>query len=177
MNILTFNEYINEQLWSKGIERSKTNKKRIGDLSEFDKYIKNIYWVDLNHPDILFAEIDFDEGLSINDILNLTLPNNIKDMDYDIYKWITHNCKKSYINSKEEHLNFSKYECYKCEDNGEYTCFNIDFTQDYFLNFNDTSKTDDISYNTLLSDKPHKCRRTGDRLNSKNFTIKLIKYK
>ena len=89
---------INEGLWSKGIERSRSGEKRTEDITPFDKYIPQINWVDLGHPDILFAELDFsvltennDDLLSINDIKQIikTLPKDISIMTSDHYNWLT----------------------------------------------------------------------------------------
>ena len=83
-------EYIKtyEGLWAKGIERSKTGEERLGDVTDFDRYIKTINWVDMGHPKYLFAEMDFEErGLSINEVEEITkkLPKGVEIMNSDMY--------------------------------------------------------------------------------------------
>lgn len=102
--ILKFEEYINESLWKKGIERSKSGKTRLEDLSELEKYTRDIEWVDMGHPDVLYAKIDFppttnrldDEKclLTVEQIVSLipNLPEGVSIMDRKQIDWLKLNC-------------------------------------------------------------------------------------
>ena len=82
-----FKEYIEEGLWSKGIDRSKSGEKRLGDITDFDKYVPTIKWVDMGHPEYLFAEYDFEKrGMTANEIEHLKLPEGVSMMSSDVFK-------------------------------------------------------------------------------------------
>ena len=75
-----FNEFIEEGFLSKTISRSKSGEKRLGDITEFDKYLKTVEWVDIGHPKYLFAKYDCEKYFDVKDIENIIneLPKNIK---------------------------------------------------------------------------------------------------
>lgn len=92
MMVKKFDEYINE-LWSKGLNRSKSNETRLGDIDEFNNYVKNINWVDLGHRDYLFAEYDYSEPLTPFEIEEhqKKLPKGVYLLGIDISNWISDN--------------------------------------------------------------------------------------
>ena len=101
--VLKFEEYINEGLWSSGMKRAENNEKREEDASDLKVYFKNIEWVDLGHPDILFAKSDFpdepqdqEDLLSTNDIDEFIkeLPDDVNILSYRELKWL---CTKTSI--------------------------------------------------------------------------------
>ena len=68
---------INEGFWKDGIKRAKSNEKRIEDITEFDKYIETIEWVDMGDSEYLYAKFDYDEMFSMEDLSKLKLPEGI----------------------------------------------------------------------------------------------------
>ena len=107
MNILKFQEFINEQLWSKGVERSKSSKKRLQDKTIFDEYLKTIEWVDMGHDEYLFAKEDMPEILNLNQIKDFinTKPDNIHFMNKKLINFLNSSCEKFY----DRHENIEKY--------------------------------------------------------------------
>ena len=89
MKILKFEEYINERLFKKSIDRVKSGEKRTEDLTEIDYYINEIEWVDLGHPDYLFSA--HDKKFKIIDILDYKWDEKINYMDEKIHDWILDN--------------------------------------------------------------------------------------
>ena len=79
---------IEEGLWNKGLNRTKSGEKRLGDITELDKYIDSITWVDLGHNEYLFAKLESNELFTVEDIINMNFPKDIKFMDYDLFNWI-----------------------------------------------------------------------------------------
>ena len=55
--VLKFEEYINEGLWSKGIERSKSGEERLGD--KIDSNINSLEGIDIGLP-FLIADMDLE---------------------------------------------------------------------------------------------------------------------
>ena len=129
--IKKFNEWISEGLWAKGIERSKTGEKRMGDLTEFDRYIETIKWVDMGHPDYLFAEYDY-AGDEITGAVfkNLKFPKGISIMNSELYTWLLNNSKEKIVG-----LPGNKHYQRTSKTTNERVFCNIDFTVDYTCGF------------------------------------------
>lgn len=88
--------------WRTGIERGKTGEKRIEETTPFERYLKDIEWIDLGNPDVMYAMNDFpidyensnNDLLSINDIreLKLILPEDVAIITKANIKWLKDNC-------------------------------------------------------------------------------------
>lgn len=107
---------------SKTISRAKSGDKRIEDETPFDRYLKNVEWVDMGNRNILFAKHDFpldylrtDNKLSFNDIKEIleSLPDNISIISKSQIKWLRDNCKviKYKIPEKEDDILYSSICC------------------------------------------------------------------
>ena len=117
--ILKFEEFINEGLWSKGIERSKTGKAREGDIPEVIRQLKDIEWVDLGHKKYLFAKTSFpDEPKNLQELLSAYdigeilkfLPEDIDVLSNKEVRWLRDNTiinRYSYPDSNGRGLVFS----------------------------------------------------------------------
>ena len=92
--ILKFEEFINEGLWAKGIERSKTGEKRQESNSVIDIYLKNVEWVDLGHREYLFAKFDSDVKFTTEELLQIkqSLPSGIKMLTRSQHTWLKKKC-------------------------------------------------------------------------------------
>lgn len=91
--IKKFNEFIEEGFLSKTISRSKTNKLRAEDdtvVNRFLQYTKTIEWVDMGNSLVLFAKQDFDEPLSITNILDIIhqLPDGVENLTSGICTYL-----------------------------------------------------------------------------------------
>ena len=87
--IKKFNEFIEEGLWSKGLERAQTGNMRIENTNpQFQKYLENVKWVDMKNPDVLYSEFDFTEGMTLDEIRNLKLPDGVSIMDGTQFYWL-----------------------------------------------------------------------------------------
>ena len=172
--IKSFDEFISEGLWNKGLNRTKSGEKRIEDITEFDRYLSNdIEWVDINHPYMLFAKFDFDKPLSYNDISKIKLPTGIHIIDEELYEWIKVNCKN--IDGKT--INDNIFDVYKCKENGNETCFNMNGTS-YFLEFVDNYFSNLKSYKEILwNGSVAKNTLKENELDKLQFSIKLAKEK
>lgn len=127
--IKKFEEYIQEGLWSKGIERSKSGEIRKGDRTDFEKFIDTIEWVDIGHPDYLFSKFDFYEGILPDELFNLKLPNNIKYMDNQDLKWLKKNTSLTHKSLTLPEYDYCKVIEFKSDSESVY--FNINFEVDY----------------------------------------------
>ena len=128
--IKKFDEFVNEGLWAKGIERSKTGEKRKEDISKFDLYLKKVEWVDMGHPDVLFAKYDFpvkdiidseDDCFSFDDMAEIEkkLPRGISIMSKRQIEHLKRTCE---ITKNGKHTVSSKI---VCEHEGNTIEFNL----------------------------------------------------
>ena len=93
LQIPTWYKIIEEGFLSKTINRSKSDNFRIEDdtvVNRFLRYTKTIEWVDMGNSLVLFAKQDFDEPLSINNILDIIheLPNDIETLNSSISTYL-----------------------------------------------------------------------------------------
>ena len=88
---------VSEGFWKDSIRRSQSGEKRIEDLTEFDKYFKNIEWVDMGHNKVLFAKYDFNYGAkTADDLLSCaeidkiykSLPDDVEIMNASQLNWL-----------------------------------------------------------------------------------------
>lgn len=86
--------------WKSGINRAKTGEKRLENTTPFERYLKDIEWVDLGNPDVMYALNDFPlnenlDLLSINDIREIkdSLPEGFAIMTKSNVKWLKDNCE------------------------------------------------------------------------------------
>lgn len=120
---------INEGIWTKGVERSKNDEKRIGDKTPYDNYFKNIEWVDLEHPKYLFAKNDFPE-LSINQlkIFINCIPEGIEILDKNLLDYLNNTC----IVSKSDNSDIETYKSSNWKKKDE---IYFDSSKFYFISF------------------------------------------
>ena len=165
MKILTFEEYINERLFKKSIDRVKSGEKRTEELTEIDDYIKETEWVDLGHPDYLFSA--HDKEFKIIDILDYKWDEKINYMDEKIHDWILDNC--TFVDEDDE------FE-YKGENMKSVFFQNTVF--DYILGLKEISENK-LYFNIQSPDKKGSESVTidKDRFGSSTEYIKLIKRK
>lgn len=88
---------------AKTLNRSKSNKKRKEDMTDFISYLNNIKWVDLGHPDVLFAKVDFtndtqnkyEQLLTLDKIKDICdcLPPDISIMNKKQIEFLKRTCK------------------------------------------------------------------------------------
>ena len=177
MKIPTFEEYINERLFQKSIDRIKSGEKRQGDVDAIDVYLTDVEWVDLGHPDYLFAKED--KIFTFEDVINHKFTDDIQILNTDLHNWMCErkNCqftmgKKtavSVINSEKvfflnkpiitdivsRNLVFYIYKISQCSDD----------ENAYFVEY-DVCYTYGISRTVLTNDK-----------DDKTIFIKLVKKK
>ena len=126
---------MNEGLWSKGVNRSQTGEERIENTNpQFERYLQNIEWMDMGTKDKLYAKIDFSEGMSINQIKNLKLPEGVEIMsgvDFYMLKGLCDISKKSIYTPEVDVKVFSVTN----PRNKDKIYFNIDFELDYYTDF------------------------------------------
>ena len=86
-----FEEFISEGLWSKTLNRGRTGNLRKEDdtvVNRFLQYMKTIEWVDMGYSLVLFAKQDFNEPLSISNIVDIVkqLPDDISNINSIVYR-------------------------------------------------------------------------------------------
>ena len=134
--VLKFEEYINEGLWSSGMKRAETGEERLEDKSPFSDYLKTIKWVDMDHPDYLFAENDLEETLYLDELEEgiKKLPKDICIMDENVCtKLITWTFLKgdtSYKNKINDKVGIVRY---ICKETDEKIYFINEFNRTYYL--------------------------------------------
>lgn len=178
-----FEEFISEGFWKDGIKRAKSNTKRLEDKSEFDRYIETIEWVDMGHPNCLYAKYDFgtyddffkEEKFSLIEVLNIqkSLPEGITTMNIDELLEIKYNC---YLSSSHSNLCAATH---KKSDNEIYFAsvkeiyfLKIKPKEDYVFNEKDEK------VEVIEGIGPSKVIQTNDRNpNDKLYRIKLVKRK
>lgn len=87
-------------MWKSGIDRVKSGDKRLEEMTPFERYFKDIEWVDMGNPDVLYAlndfplnyENSFSELLSIDEINNIKLPDDVSIITKANIKWLKDNC-------------------------------------------------------------------------------------
>ena len=163
--VLKFEEYINEGLWSSGMKRAETNSKREEDVSEFERYLRDVEWVDLGHPDFLFAKKDFRPVLhdEIKLIDTELLPDNIGIITLEAYQEICKNCNTIKENNKYKYISDKTNEYIIFEDDASYFWENV-------LVFQNGAKVKVFD----LDDKTDKVKLCNKK---SYFRIKLIKKK
>lgn len=203
MVIKKFEEFVNE-LWSKGVERNLRGEKRLGDETDFEKYIKNIEWVDMGHPDVLFAKYDFPKSyedmdkdecmFSLNEVEQIakSLPNGVKILSGKQIDWLKRNCHIVCVGdkSKKSHMGI---ECIS-RANAEKIFFKI--VRRYLYNSTPHKyyhKTKKVEFESLVGfkvavssevgygEKPTPLGRKGGHMTNehdkKEYSIKLVKEK
>lgn len=197
-----FDEFISEGLWAKGVKRSQTGKRRGEDITEFDKYIKEIEWIDMGHPDVLYAMLDYplikkidneDVMLSIDDIKDIinNLPEDVSIMNRKQIEYLKKNTEIStdtkYEKKGDDHPN--KIICKN--EHGEilfnlYDPYSFMFSQTtYFLKFDNKYKKYEYEHVQKATmgalEKPTLLGRTTTgtefRPDKKHYLIKLVKQK
>lgn len=180
--VLKFEDYINEGLINKTLKRVRTGGSRIEDKMiipgspEFTEYFYNIEWVDLGHPDYLFAKDDYVNGISFNDFENLILPEDVEIINSDLVDWLTFNCDifKDYIDS-----DFKTCVIRLISDNK--SC--IDFYQTplnkylYVIDKPRTTQMLVVSIYHYINSMICKLNKYTHDLNSKKIVLKLVKHK
>ena len=204
--IKKFEEYINEGLWSSGMKRAETGEVRLGDKTFFDNYLKDVEWVDMGHPDVLFAKYDYpieveritDSELvlsvnMINDIIKPNLPKDVSIMNRKQIEFIKRTCSIKGDEKYKKHA--SKNHSNKLiatNENGDVIYFNLfnkfAFTTNrtyYYMGYKKAGssiKYPQIQIATLeLGGKPTPLGRTCWSyeldMNKKIYFIKLVKLK
>lgn len=90
-------------LLNKTLKRVRTGDTQIENKTPFDFYLSNVEWVDLGHPDVLFARYDYPlnyrtsdfEMLSLDDIRDIQqkLSQDIFIMNKQHIKWLKDYCR------------------------------------------------------------------------------------
>lgn len=170
--VLKFEEFINEGFVNKTLKRVRTGEKRLGERTPFDDYIPTIEWVEMGHPDYLFAKDDFieDELMTIDEIRKLKLPDGIEIVDEDTFRYLFDTTK--YTLSKKgvypRHWRF-------VYQNNEIHLNEVDKqglpSFDYFCEFDN----DFVSYLTLYSSNLFSTRSVNKE--DARYTVKLMKKK
>ena len=192
---------IKEGFWKSSINRSKSGEKRLEDITPFERYLKDIEWVDMGYS-CLFAKYDFpldykisDENLwSIEDLTNLNLPEGIGVMGANEVKFLTKNAGIELIHDDTVDYR-NQYESVKLSANGNEIFFHIHPWNtpygkcSYVLPHIVKSTPNELNVQnmTVYSKEPHLSiapnlliRTDGSddvRYKKKMFTIKLIKKK
>ena len=88
--VLKYNEFINEGLWSKTLNRGRTGKVRLEDKHPVLDFLKEAEWVDMGHPKFLFCKTQMDHKFSIDEIhwLSKILKNKYQIMHKSMYYWL-----------------------------------------------------------------------------------------
>ena len=131
--IKKFEDWLNEGLWSKTLNRGRTDNKRLEDRNpQFEKYFETIKWVDMGHPDYLFAEYDY-PGDEITGFVfkNLKFPKGISIMNSELYNWLLNTTTKYTILGKPG----EKYYQRTSKITNEPIYFNINFDVEYTCGF------------------------------------------
>lgn len=123
-------------LWTKGIERSKTNEKRLEDTSPIERYLSKVEWVDLGH-DVLYARWDCpldykinSELFSFNEIMDILsiIPEDISIMNKNHVKWLQDNCKIIKYQDDDDKLNNKITSICCIGNNHDYIHFNLNMS-------------------------------------------------
>ena len=176
MGLLKFEEFINEGLWSSGMKRAENDERRQENKTVIDDYLKSIEWVDMGHPDVLFAKTDYKNDLSLDDIekIEANLPEGVSIMKDYLYSWVNRNCMHfrstlSYISP------------YNHKDEIFFNALKNNWSNNmerYFLNYD---KNDIIQYLYYNPNENKLCLSDSHFIkipaNFKKFTIKLVKEK
>ena len=88
--VLKFDEFINEGLWAKGINRSKTGDERLEDKHPVLEFLKEAEWVEMGHPKFLFCKTQMDHKFSIKEIHELSniFKGKYQIMHKNMYYWL-----------------------------------------------------------------------------------------
>ena len=164
--------HLDEGLWSAGMKRVENGEKRQEDITKFDKYLPTIEWVDMGHPDYLYAKYDFQEGMLAEEIYNLQLPEGIHIMTREDYKAIKFGNKRKIYTSSIEGLENKQF-ILTSKKGGKTICFQCDFQKDYTV-YIDKYENLYFSYNLLLDNS--KCVHKV-ATNEPTYVFKLIKEK
>ena len=145
-------------LWSNGMKRSESGEKRLENMTPFERYLKDVEWVDLGH-DVLYARFDYpldyltnEESLmSVEDIKEIldVLPEDISIMNKNHVKFLQDNCKITLYQDVDEKIRdlYTSILCVNPQTK-EYISFNLDMCSPkqnttYFLKEVDAPETND----------------------------------
>lgn len=141
--------------FSKTYDRLKKGEERMEDKTPYDIYFHKIEWVDLGHPDVLFAKLDYPldyrkeehDQLSINDIddIKIKLPGGVSILYKNHIKWLQDNCKVLMCSLSDDKHNIDSIRC--LSDNGESIYFNVTNNPDNVTKY--LLKRDDSSHITV----------------------------
>ena len=167
---------IEEGLWNKGLNRTKSGEKRLGDITELDKYIDNVTWVDLGHKEYLFAKLEYNELFTVEDILNMSFPKDIKFMDYDLFNWIFEYSDKT----RSTHVDGSNFFQNEVESHrtGEIVYFIKTEIMKYVVNIEQQDKQYKIDFVQPCHSLDNRTAHLNKSyINDYKFAIKLVKKK
>lgn len=181
--IPTFEEYINERLFKSSIDRIKSGEKRAEDKTEFEDYINEIEWVDMGHPEYLFAKYDYYNPLSINDIINTKYPDNISICPKEVFRFLIKDTNRNKVQLKDSpynYKNFSYVFSYNSSITNQYIYFNIDFATEYITDINVEELLSDSIIKFYIFNLISNHLESFSKFDSKNdqdYIVKLVKKK
>lgn len=182
--VKNFEDFVNEGMWKSGVERAKSGEKRIEDMSDFEKYLNHVEWMDIGHEEYLFAKYDIYEEpnanyyedtrnnflFSIVEIKDIekSLPKGVYIMNDDDIEWIKEN---GYIGSNG-HTVCASYGT----KNKKFIYFSKPINPYFLCSLKIDEDTQYVACKTLIGNQRE--IRTGHySINDKKYRFKLVKRK